>query len=97
MMHFTMAEARRQLTDIVNRVAYGGERIALGRRGKGLAVVVSVEDAAVLEALEDSQDARDAKRVLAEMKRRGEKPIAWEEVKAELAAKRGSRASGEKG
>ena len=81
MDHFTMGEARKNLTDIVCRVAYGGERITIARRGKDLAVLVSLEDAERLEEMEDVQDVKDAKRILADMKRRGEKPIPLSKIK----------------
>ena len=96
MERFAMGEARKNLTDIVSRVAYGGERITIGRRGKDLAVLVSVEDAERLEELEDLEDVAQAKRVLADMKRSGEKPIPWTQVKKELAAKRRSRMKAKK-
>ncbi len=39
-----VSEAREQLADLVNRVAYRRERITLGRRGKKIAAIVSAED-----------------------------------------------------
>jgi prevent-host-death family protein len=47
----SVAEARRDLSETLNRVAYRGERIKLQRHGKTVAVLVSVEDAALLERL----------------------------------------------
>ena len=84
-------ELRKDLTDAVNRVRYGGERLILRRRKTDVAALVSVEDLALLEEMEDREDARDARRILAEMKRTGQKPIPWEQVKAELAAKRAGK------
>ncbi len=75
---------RSQLADALNRVAYQGHRIVLERRGKGVAALVSMDDLAALEKMEDEIDARKAKESLAEMKRKGLKPIPWEQVKAEL-------------
>ncbi|HEX9560795.1 MAG TPA: type II toxin-antitoxin system Phd/YefM family antitoxin, partial [Candidatus Dormibacteraeota bacterium] len=49
-----VSEAREQLADLVNRVAYRRERITLGRRGKKIAAIVSAEDLDLLEALEDA-------------------------------------------
>ena len=65
MTRYAMGEARKQLTDIVSRVAYGGERIAIGRRNKNLAVLVSVEEAALLEEIEDRMDVKAARKALA--------------------------------
>ena len=39
---------------------------------------------ALRERLEDEADARAARRALAEMRRKKQKPIPWEQVKAEL-------------
>jgi len=65
-----MAEARRNLTDIVSRVAYGGERIAIRRRNKDLAVLIPVEKAALLEQIEDRLDVKAARKALAESRKR---------------------------
>ena len=43
-----------------------------------------MDDLAALERMEDEIDAREANKALAEMKRKGLKPIPWEQVKAEL-------------
>lgn len=67
-----ITEAREDLGGIVNRVALRGERIPLSKNGKQVAVVVSVEDAELLERLEDQADIAEAERILADP---GEKPI----------------------
>lgn len=84
MINVGVKEIRDNLADALNRVAYQGERIVLERRGKGVAVLVSMEDLALLEALEDREDAKAARKALAEMKRKGGKGIPWEQAKAEL-------------
>ena len=61
-----MADIRNNLADAINRVAYAGERIILERRGKGVAALVSVEDLALLEELENQADLRAAKKALKE-------------------------------
>ena len=70
MTRYAMAEARKKLTDIVSRVAYGGEHIAIGRRNKNLAVLVSVDEAALLEEIEDRMDVEAARKALAEKGKR---------------------------
>jgi prevent-host-death family protein len=40
----SIGEVKRDISDLVNRVAYGGERIVLTSRGKPKAVLVSVDD-----------------------------------------------------
>lgn len=83
-MNIGIADIRNNLADALNRVVYGGERVVLERRGKPTAAIVSLEDLALLEALEDREDVRLAKRALADMRRKGEKPVPWEEVKKQL-------------
>jgi len=58
------SEARTEWAEMLNRVGYGGERISIERRGKPVAVLVSPEDAELLEAIEDRIDAREARKVL---------------------------------
>jgi prevent-host-death family protein len=43
-----LAEARQNLPDLASRAGYGGERIILARKGRAIAVLVSLRD---LEAL----------------------------------------------
>jgi prevent-host-death family protein len=47
----TVTQARAEFADLVNRVAYTGEPIALTRRGKVMAALVSAEDLELLESL----------------------------------------------
>ncbi|HZB30367.1 MAG TPA: type II toxin-antitoxin system Phd/YefM family antitoxin, partial [Streptosporangiaceae bacterium] len=47
----TVTQARAEFADLVNRVAYTGEPVALTRRGKVMAALVSAEDLELLEAL----------------------------------------------
>lgn len=83
----TTKEARDQLSELVNRAAYGKERIVLTRRGKGVAALVSLDDLLALEQMmrriEDESDIAAAHKALDEAKRKG--TIPWEKVKEELA------------
>ena len=54
----TASAVRDSLGDTLNRVAYRGERIVLERHGKAVAALVSIDDLSLLEALEDSLDAK---------------------------------------
>lgn len=65
----SIAEARNNLADAVNRVTYGGERVLFARRGKTVAALVSPDDLARLQAIEDAEDVRAAARVLREYDR----------------------------
>jgi len=49
-------QAREQFADILNAVAFVGHRVLLHCRGKDVAAVVSADDLALLEALEDRMD-----------------------------------------
>jgi prevent-host-death family protein len=57
-------ELRAQLSDVLGRTMYAGERIGITRHGKLAAVVISAADLEALEAFEMAQDVaayRDAK------------------------------------
>ncbi len=82
-MEMSIAKFRNDMATPINRVAFGGERVVLTRHGEGAVVLVSLEDAALLEQLENDADVRA---VRAARKEAGEIP--WEQVKAELAVKR---------
>lgn len=55
-MNVSIAEVRNNLADALNRAAYGGERVILERRGKPVAALVSMDDLALLERLENETD-----------------------------------------
>jgi len=87
MVSVDTVQLRAQLSDVVNRVAFGKERVLLKRRGKDLAVLVPVEDAKrleELEALEDAADADAGRRALAEFRKSGKKAIPLSAVKRRL-------------
>ena len=43
-----------------------------------------MDDLALLEAIETREDVKAARKVLADMKRKGEKPIPWDKLKKDL-------------
>jgi prevent-host-death family protein len=73
-------DARKQLANIMNRVAFGKETFVLTRRGKALAALVPVEDLKLLQEIEERMDVEDAWKARSE----SEETIAWEELKKEL-------------
>ncbi len=75
-------EVRENLAEVLNRVAYGKDRVRITRRGKQLAAVVPIEDLEYLEQMEKEIDIREVKKALVEMKENG--TIPWDEVKREL-------------
>ncbi len=82
MTELSIAEAREQFSEAINRAAYGKERIIVTRRGKPLAAIVPIEDMEAMEATEDRIDLEEAAKARAEAKGKG--TIPWETLKAEL-------------
>ncbi len=80
----SLSEARDNWADLVGQVQFGGERVTISKRGKPVAVVVSVADAAWLEAMEDRIDVELAREAKAEMERMGGKTYSLAEVVAEI-------------
>jgi len=78
----TAAGARSRFSEIVNRTAFGGERVVVTRRGKPLAALVPIEDLALLEELENRTDARDFRVALKAARR--ETAVPWGELKRQL-------------
>ncbi|HVS46092.1 MAG TPA: type II toxin-antitoxin system Phd/YefM family antitoxin [Verrucomicrobiae bacterium] len=77
-------ELREHGSEIVNRVAYGGEEVVLTRRGKPIAAIVSLASLELLHKLEDAHDIAEAAAARNDARKHG--TIAWEDVKAELRA-----------
>lgn len=78
----TTVKARESLSEVINRSAYGKERIVLTRRGKEVAAVVPVEDLKLLEALETRLDLEAIEQALADPENK--ESIPWDQVKKEL-------------
>ena len=58
--------ARAKFSELVNRAAYGRERVVLTRHGKPIAAMVSLADLETLEQMEDDHDAKLGVAVLEE-------------------------------
>ncbi len=82
MTRMKASEVREDFAEVLNRVAYRGERIVVHRRGKDVVALVPVDDLALLQALEDRIDIEEARKALAEAKANG--TIRWEALKTEL-------------
>ena len=74
------AEARDRFSEVLNRAAFGKERVVLTRRGRPLAAMVPIEDVESLEALEDARDAAELRARLAEWREAGREVVSLEEV-----------------
>ena len=82
MTTITAGKAREKFSELVSRVGYAKERVAVTRRGKTIAAIVPIEDMELLEKLEDRIDLEDARKALAEAKRKG--TISLAQLKKEL-------------
>ncbi len=51
--YLNTSDARENLAEIVNQVAYGSQRVILGRRGRAIAALVPMEDLRKLESLDE--------------------------------------------
>jgi len=80
MKRINASAVREDFAEILNQVAYAGERIILHRRGKNVAAIVSIADLQLLQDLEDRLDNAAADAALSEP---GES-IPWEQVKQKL-------------
>src|SRR2546425_394376 len=87
-------QARDDLGNIVNRVAFGGERIVLERRGSDVAAIVSMDDLRRLEEFEDEYWTVQAEKALADAKRRRERPVPFEKIERQIDARRRTARSG---
>ena len=84
MAQMAASAAREEFAEVLNRVAYGKERIVLHRHGKPLVAIIPVEDLQLLERLleveEDRIDVEEARRILADPTGEG---VPLEQVKGE--------------
>ena len=82
MTRVSTTKARHDFAETINKVAYGGDRVVLHRRGKDLVALVPVEDLEFLEELERNAELEAARTALKEA--RGKGTVSWEKLKAEL-------------
>ncbi len=82
MAKIAVIDARKDLADILNRAAYGKERVVLTRRGKDVAAIVPMDDLNVLEAIEDHMDVTESEKIMARVRARAEQVLSLAEVKA---------------
>jgi prevent-host-death family protein len=74
--------ARANFSEVLDRVALGGERVIIERRGKVLGAVVSREDLELLERLRALETEEDRLAVARARKEKGS--IAWALIKRDL-------------
>jgi prevent-host-death family protein len=81
-VEMSVKSIQENLADAIARVAKAGERVVLTRKSKGVAALVSMEDLAALQRLEDEEDIRAARKA---RKEKGSVPLA--EIKKRLGMK----------
>jgi len=82
MTDISAADARKHLADLINRVAYGKERVVLTRHGKQHCALVPIEDLSFLDKLQGAAESRDVSE--AESDRAEGTSILWPDLKREL-------------
>lgn len=80
MIRLAASEVRLQFAEVVNQVAFGGERIVIHRHGKDVAAVVPLADLELLEELEKRMDLEAARASLKETGAR----VSWAKLKKDL-------------
>ena len=85
MTRVSVAEARKDLAEIINRAAYTRERTLITRRDSDVAAVISIDELRLLDALieryEDESDIAEAREALLEAR---EDRVSWDTLKREL-------------
>jgi prevent-host-death family protein len=85
MTRVSVADARKELAEIINRASYAHERTLITRHDNDVAAVISIDELRLLDALierwEDEQDVADARSALLEVR---EDSIPWDDLKRDL-------------
>lgn len=84
MREMTVTDARARLADVVDEARVRHDPVYLTKRGRRVAAVIDAEDLErLIEAAEDLADI-EAARVARDEIAAGERPIPWDQVKADL-------------
>ena len=82
MTSMSSSQAREHFPEIMSEAFFGKKRFVVTRRGKKLAAIVPIEDLEMIEAIEDKIDLEEARKAIADVKKKGS--TSWKKVKAEL-------------
>ncbi|MCC6333979.1 MAG: type II toxin-antitoxin system Phd/YefM family antitoxin [Myxococcales bacterium] len=91
------SEVRSQISEVISRVAYGGERVVISRNGKAQVAVVPIADLDRLKKLDEQREvvARRGAEAIARMREHAVKTgldkLTDEEIEAEIAEARKTR------
>lgn len=78
----TVADARSDLAELLNRVAYGKERLVITRHGREVAAIVPVEDLKLVDRLRRFVSRRDVSHALKQLDEG--KSSSWDQLRQEL-------------
>lgn len=85
MTRVSVAEARKEFSEILNRASYAHERTVITRHDQDVAAVISMDELRLLDALieryEDETDLADARTALLGAR---EETVGWDSVKRDL-------------
>ena len=87
MFHIPVSDFKNEIAEVINRVAYAGERVLLQRHGKDVAALVSMKELKVLQEIEQMEDEIDLKaalKALKEIKSGKDKVTSWDSVKKDF-------------
>lgn len=82
MSDITAADARKNFAELLNRVAFGKERVVLTRHGKQLCALVPIEDLTFLATLRQAAGQQDIAAAMSE-RERGH-AVSWQDLRNEL-------------
>jgi prevent-host-death family protein len=78
----SVADARSDLAELLNRVAYGKERLVITRHGREVAAIVPVDDLKLVSRLRRFVARKDVSRALEQLDTG--KTSSWERLRSEL-------------
>ena len=78
----SIRDLRKNLSELLNRTKYAGERLIVTRRDRPVAALVPIEDIAVLQEIEQRVDLDAAREALEDYEENG--GVQWAELKKEL-------------
>ena len=91
------SKVRGQISEVISRVAYGGERVIISRNGKAQVAVIPIADLDRLKQFDEQRDARRRRAAQAvadiqeESARSGVSKLTDEEINAEISEARQTR------
>ena len=78
----SVADARSDLAELLNRVAYGKERLVITRHGREIAAIVPVEDLKLADRLRRFVSRKDVARALDDLD--SGNAASWEKLRGEM-------------